>query len=262
MKKIFVSNSKIKFYKKYGYLILRNVLSKKEIAIINKRLNFLEKSQKDGRGLSEPGLKKSLIYSLHKDKVFINIIENKKWFQESAKRLLGCEKISCWNAKSNLKKRWNGSVEYYHQDFIYWRALGFQSSNMLNCMIFIDDHQHLNGGLWIFSGSHKTMFEHTKFMNINSLQKYFIHPKLLDKISKKHKPLSISAKSGSCLFFHSRLIHGSSHNISQYDRKILLYDIANKDSVLKANISKIKTFNRKERIKFEKRELLKRIANL
>ena len=51
MKKIFVSNSKIKFYKKHGYFILRNVLSKKEIAIINKRLNFLEKSQKDGRGL-------------------------------------------------------------------------------------------------------------------------------------------------------------------------------------------------------------------
>ena len=262
MKKIFVSNSKIKFYKEHGYLILRNVLSKKEIAIINKRLNFLEKSQKDGRGLSEPGLKKSLIHSLHKDKVFINTIENKKWFQESAKRLLDCEKISCWNAKSNLKKRWNGSVEYYHQDFIYWRELGFHSSNMLNCMIFIDDHQHLNGGLWIFAGSHKTMFKHTKFMNINSLQKYFIHPKLLDKISKKYKPLSISAKSGSCLFFHSKLIHGSSHNISQYDRKIILYDIANKDSLLKANISKIKTFNRKERIKFEKRELLKRIANL
>lgn len=262
MKKIFVSNSKIKFYKKHGYLILRNVLSKKEIAIINKRLNFLEKSQEDGRGLSEPGLKKTLIHSLHKDKVFINTIENKKWFQESAKRLLDCEKISCWNAKSNLKKRWNGSVEYYHQDFIYWRELGFHSSNMLNCMIFIDDHQHLNGGLWIFAGSHKTMFKHTKFMNINSLQKYFIHPKLLDKISKKYKPLSISAKSGSCLFFHSKLIHGSSHNISQYDRKIILYDIANKDSLLKANISKIKTFNRKERIKFEKRELLKRIENL
>ena len=99
-------------------------------------------------------------------------------------------------------------------------------------------------------------------MNINSLQKYFIHPELLDKISKKHKPISISAKKGSCLFFHSKLIHGSSHNISQYDRKILLYDIAKQDSLLKADISKIKTFNRKERINFEKKELLKRIANL
>ena len=93
----------------------------------------------------------------------------------------------------------------YLLSFIYWRDLGFKSSNMLNCMIFVDDHHHLNGGLWVFSGSHKSMFKHTKFMNINSLQKYFIHPELLDKISKKHKPISISAKKGSCLFFHSKL---------------------------------------------------------
>ena len=57
---------------------------------------------------------------------------------------LNTNSVSVWSAKSNLKKRWNGSVEYFHQDFIYWRELGFRSSKMLNCMIFIDDHSHTN----------------------------------------------------------------------------------------------------------------------
>ena len=58
----------LKFYHKNGYLIVKNFLSKKETILAKKRLEKLEKIQKDGRGLSEPGLKKSLIHSLHKDK--------------------------------------------------------------------------------------------------------------------------------------------------------------------------------------------------
>jgi len=126
-------------------------------------------------------------------------------------------------------------------------------------MIFLDDHSHLNAGLWVFPKTHKKMYSHKSFLNINSLHKYFIEPNLLDKISKKNKPISINAKKGSCLFFHSRLIHGSSHNISANDRRVLLCDVSSKKHFESANIEKIKTFNRKERIIFEKKELLKRL---
>ncbi len=262
MKKNYINKSHIKHFNKYGYVIIRNVLQKKDINIINKRLEFLAKKQKDGRGLSEPGFKKALIHSLHKDKVFERVIEKKRWFQSSAKTLLNSNKIICWNAKSNLKNRWKGSVEYFHQDYIYWKGLGFKSSNLLNCMIFLDDHAHLNGGLWIFPSSHKKLFKHTKFMNINSLQKYFIDPNMLDKIFKRCKPISLNEKKGSCIFFHSLLIHGSAHNISPSDRKILLYDMSSEQDFLKANIEKIVSFNRKARMKYEKRELLKRINSL
>lgn len=262
MKKNNITKSKINFFKKNGFLILKNVLNKKEIDKAKNRLKFLEKKQKDGRGLSEPGYKKALIHSLHKDEKFNKIIEKKKWYQNSVKKILKTKEFICWNAKSNLKNRWNGSVEYFHQDYIYWKSLGFKSSNLINCMIFIDDHSHLNGGLWIFPGSHKKLFKHTKFMNINSLQKYFIHPGQLDKISKKYKPIALKEKSGSCIFFHSLLIHGSAHNISPENRRILLYDISTKQSFNKANLDKIVSFNRKKRIKFEKQELAKRIKNL
>tara|TARA_B100002019_G_C21234497_1_gene581989 strand:- start:848 stop:1630 length:783 start_codon:yes stop_codon:yes gene_type:complete len=249
-------------YKKDGYVLIDNLINKHDLNIISKRLKYLERKQKDGRGLSEPGTKKSLIHSLHKDKLLKNIIEQKNWFKDISSNLLDCETIFTWNAKSNLKHKWIGSVEYYHQDYIYWKGLGFKSSNMLNCMIFVDDHSHLNAGLWVFPGTHKKMYKHEKFININSLQKYFVPPKILTKISKSNPPKAINAKAGSCLFFHSKLIHGSSHNISPKDRKILLYDISSLKDYKSAKKEKILSFNRKSRMKYELKELKKRIQLL
>ena len=85
---------------------------------------------------------------------------------------------------------------------------------------------------------------------------------MLNVIYKKHKPVSINEKRGSCIFFHNLLIHGSSHNISSQDRKILLYGILDKKDYEKADKFKIATFNKEERIKFEKKELTKRLKKL
>ena len=261
-----LSFKQIKHYQENGYLILKNLIKKNEIRIIKKRLAYLAKSQKDGRGLSEPGIIKSLVHSLNLDKELKKIIEKKPWFQNITKKLLNCSETYTWHAKSNLKLRWNGSVEYFHQDYIYWRKYGLDSSNVLSCMIFVDDHNHGNGGLWVFPKSHKKMYKHEKFLNINSLQKFFIPTSVLDKINKKNSPKSINEKSGSCILFHSRMIHGSSHNISPENRNILLYNISNIEDIeslrKKGKSSLISTFNRKERIKFELKELKKRINNL
>ncbi len=245
-------------FKKNGFVLVKNLIDKKDLKLISKRLDYLSKMQKDGRGLSEPGTKKALIHSIHHDIILKKIIQNKNWFNEISCLLLKSENIYTWNAKSNLKNRWIGSVEYYHQDYIYWKGLGFKSSNMLNCMIFIDDHSHYNAGLWVFPKTHKKMFKHEKFLNINSLQKYFVSPKILDKLNLKEPAIPIQAKAGSCLFFHSKLIHGSSHNISSKNRRILLYDISSLKAFKSAKKDKIQSFNRKERIKFELKELGKR----
>ena len=176
--------------------------------------------------------------------------------------MLNCKNVYTWNAKSNLKSRWAGSVEYYHQDYIYWKGYGFDSSKVLNCMVFVDNHSHHNAGLWLFPGSHKKIYKHEKFLNINSLQKYFIPVKILDKLNKHSSAISIKAKAGSCLFFHSKLVHGSSHNISPENRRILLYDISSSEDYHSAKKDKIKSFDRSARMHFEFKELSKRIALL
>ena len=54
------------------------------------------------------------------------------------------------------------------------------------------------------------------------------------------------------------MIHGSSHNISPEDRKILLYDISSLQDYKSAKKDKIQSFNRKEELSFELKELEKK----
>jgi ectoine hydroxylase len=254
-----IEEEKISFYKKNGYLILNGVLKKKDLIICKERLEQLVHKQKKeiNKGLSEPGVEKSLLHSLHKDPIIKSICEDTLWFQKYSRKLLGNQDFVVWNAKSNLKRRWHGSCEYYHQDFSYWKKYGFKSSNMMSCMIFPDDHSHYNGGMWVFSGSHQKLYEHIKFLNINSLQKNLIPTKVLDRLSKKYPPIKLNIKAGSCLFFDCKLIHGSAHNISPIDRRIILYQLSSKKDYNIKSIKKINLKNLISRKKFEKKEIQK-----
>ena len=65
-------------------------------------------------------------------------------------------------------------------------------------------------------------YYHEPFININGLAKYMIPPRKLDALYKEHGLEVINAKVGDVLFFHTSLIHGSSHNISPNSRMIIL----------------------------------------
>jgi len=258
-----ISNSQIKFYKKNGYLIVKNIINKKEVKILKTKLEALEKKNlsKKIRGTFEPGVKKSLIHNLHKIREFNKIIVNKT-YTKICNQLLNSEVSITWNCKSNLKKKWHGSAEYYHQDYEYWKSYGFSNSNMLSCMIFVDDHSHENGGLWVFPKSHYKLHKHEKFLNINSLQKNLITTKVLDKLSKKNKPIKLDEKAGSCIFFHCKLVHGSAHNISSKDRRIILTQIADLKSYKKVNKHNVDTQNANKRKIYEKKILKKRLKKI
>jgi len=252
----------ISFYKKNGFLILRNVIKAKDIEKIYKRLKFHQKKDiKSARSLSDPGTFNTLINFNKRDEIIGKIVQDSDWFKKTSNKLLNSKETVCWHAKANLKKSYKGSPEYFHQDNTYRKSLGFKKK-MLNCMVFIDDHSHLNGGLWIFPGSHKREYKHERFLNINSLQKNFINRKQLNQINKKHKVLSINEKKGSCIFFHNLLVHGSSHNISPFNRAILLYGITTKKNYEQANQKKISNLNVSKRIIFEANELNKRLKKI
>jgi ectoine hydroxylase-related dioxygenase (phytanoyl-CoA dioxygenase family) len=80
---------------------------------------------------------------------------------------------------------------------------------------------------------------------------------LMDKLSKNYPAVQLNIKAGSCLFFHCRLIHGSSHNISPIDRRIILYQLSTKKNYNPALIDKVNLKNNLSRKIFEKKEILK-----
>ena len=79
---------------------------------------------------------------------------------------------------------------------------------------------------------------------------------------KNKNPISINSKAGSCIFFHCNLIHGSSHNISPLDRRIILYQVSTVKEYDEKYIKKINKKNILNRKKYEKIELEKRLRKI
>jgi ectoine hydroxylase len=180
------------------------------------------------------------LVELVKDKEMLNF----------ASTLIGSE-IYVWSSKVNLKAAWCGTAEYYHQDYVYWKDRGYKTSEMLTCMIFLDQHGIKNGGLHVFPGSHKKGFiEHQPFINVNGLQKYMIPPQTLNSLNCELGLECIEAQPGDVLFFHTELVHGSAHNISGEPRMILLAQLNSHTNKPTDVAEKAREFNLR-RAKFE-----------
>jgi ectoine hydroxylase len=152
----------------------------------------------------------------------IAALASDKRLLEMAGELMGAP-LYIWASKVNLKAAWCGTVEYYHQDLVYWKDRGYPRDEMLSCMTFLEPHTVRNAALHVVPGSHRLGFiEHMPFININGLSKFMIPPETMDRLYREHGLVAIEAEPGDVLFFHTSLVHGSSHNISPRSRMVIL----------------------------------------
>lgn len=207
-----------------GYALKKGVFSQEEAMaaadwVRAQPLKELAKSWTD----QEPGVDLAVWQNIHPmESNPISNIANNSEMLNIASELMNDE-VYIWSSKINLKAAWAGTVEYYHQDFVYWKDRGYREPKMLACMVFLDEHNIFNGGLHVLKGSHKLGYvEHESFINTNGLSKYMIAPEKLDEYSKEYEVCVIDAEPGDVLYFHTSLIHGSAHNISARPRMILL----------------------------------------
>ena len=162
---------------------------------------------------------------------------------EVAGKLMG-RPTYLWSSKVNIKAPWCGTVEYFHQDLVYWKGRGYPNNDMLSCMIFLEKHNFHNAALQVLPGTHRLGFiSHQPFININGLSKRMVPPKILNKLFKDHGLESIEAEPGDALFFHAGLVHGSSHNISPNGRMVLLAQLNTIGNESKEVLDNSKQFN-------------------
>lgn len=210
-------------FRQKGFLLLRNFFPKeKAIAagnwLKNQDQEKLAKTWTD----QEPGVKLAVYQNIHQNQTPIAELASDKKLLQAAGELIDDE-VYIWSSKVNVKAAWCGTVEYYHQDYAYWKGRGYDEVKMLTCMTCLDPHSPQNGGLHVIPESHQYGYiEHTDFININGLSKSMIAPEKLSELTKKHGLEAIVAEPGDVLFFHAGLIHGSSHNISPQSRMIIL----------------------------------------
>lgn len=263
-----ISKKQIDFFKKKGYLIIKSFFNKKKISLANKWLK-----SKNSKAITkswtetEPGVPIAVYSVLNETFSPVYSLSANKIMLKLASQLMK-EDVYIWHSKVNFKDRWCGTAEYYHQDQVYWKDRGYKSDKMLSCMIALEPHNKSNAGLKLFSGSHKLGFiRHEPFININGLCKFMISQKKLDFLYKKHELVDIHVEPGDILFFHSSIVHGSSHNASPNSRSIILSQLNTfsnlpksvQSNAVKFNLkrSKIEYLEAKRRLKWFENKFLK-----
>lgn len=170
----------------------------------------------------EPGVPLAVLQGIQYQENPLGVLANNQPMIDFASELLN-EKVYVWSSKINVKASWCGTAEYYHQDFIYWSGRGYNTDAMMSAMVIMEPHKLRNAALHVFPGSHRAgQLRHEPFINVNGLSKFMIPPRLLDELFKEYGLHAVEGDEGDVLFFHTGLVHGSAHNISEQPRMILL----------------------------------------
>jgi len=233
---------KTKFFDN-GFVLVKNLLSKKEINDIFSDLEDIKKAVKKKNKqyyhLSSNGKFNSIhnINSFRRTGAVMKICKNSKITKIVDK--IFTEKTIMRNCEFFLKPKKKGLKAPFHQDNYYWNI---KDSKALNVWIACSSASKKNGGLCYLKGSHNLgIINHeTSFMK-GSSQK--ISESVIKNLS--FKKIYPKMNIGDALFHHCEIIHGSSYNKSNLDRIGLAISFKTK----KAKVNKAGLMEYKKKLK-------------
>ena len=130
------------------------------------------------------------------------------------KSILSTNEISLWTDKLNLKRPKVGSGFGWHQDSPYWVHDSEDVESLPNVYICLDNANQSNGCFSVIKGSHKK----------GCLPGTFDGSQLGGFYTDVHcfnikDSIDLEAKAGSIIFFNPHIVHGSSSNRSNQERR-------------------------------------------
>jgi Phytanoyl-CoA dioxygenase (PhyH) len=137
-------------------------------------------------------------------------------FTQPARAFLGVESVAPFTCKLNLKRPRDGSEFPWHQDFPYWYVrTPEQAHEVLTAMLFLDESRAANGALRVLPGSHHAGPAPRDRVRPDQ---FTADPAQIDEA----REVLVEAPAGSILFFPSLLLHRSSANTSEHQRRAIL----------------------------------------
>jgi len=135
---------------------------------------------------------------------------------EPMKDFLGVTGVCPFTSKLNLKRPREGSEYPWHQDYPYWYVRTPEHAHeIVNAMIFLDDAALDNGALRVLPGSHR---KGPAPRDRSEPSQFLADPAHIDETQS----VALVAPAGSVLFFPALLLHRSSPNTSERQRRALL----------------------------------------
>lgn len=209
-----VSSKEKDLFSEDGFMIVRKLFSKKEIAKLNntahndRQLDKASSSMDDGRGNAV----RLSLWNHPGDGIYGMFARSKK-LVERVEELLGGE-VYHYHSKMVLKDAKIGGAWAWHQDYGYWYQNGLLFPELCSVMIAVDGATKKNGCLQVIRGSHKM----GRVNHILSGDQAGADMERVNEALKVRERVYCEMEPGDALFFHSNLLHASDANKSENPR--------------------------------------------
>lgn len=240
MSKAELSKEQIEFYSNKGYLIVEDLFTTEEVAMLRNSSAKFEMLTKEKNIIREENGQIRSVFAPHKYENAFDWLYKQSRLVRPAEQLIGAD-VYLYQFKLNNKQALGGDWWEWHQDFPYWHFDdGVLNPQMISAMVLFQDTEEIQGPLILLPGSQKlgiVDFEPKEDLaskmnsgdvihSLNANLKYTVKKDLILDLSKKEKIISATGKCGTCIFFHPNIFHASNSNMSPVERNtaILTYN--------------------------------------
>ena len=138
-------------------------------------------------------------------------------FIEPMKDVVGAESIELFTEKLNVKRAKTGGPIVLHQDYPYWTENSDGPAEIATAIVFMDDANRANGCLEVLPGSHaRGEWPRRQVDGFGAMEMEF-------EGFDESQLVAVEVPAGSLVLFGSLLVHRSLPNLSEHDRRALLY---------------------------------------
>lgn len=224
-----LNHEQLSNYDQNGFLVLENVFSEHEVAVLVDEVNRLSTDADIGsmkEAVTEPDSDAvRSVFRVHELSDRVDALARDPRLLDVARQILGSE-VYIHQSRANLKPGFKGEEFYWHSDFETWHVEdGMPAMRAVSCSLMLTDNNACNGPLMLVPGSHtqfiscqgETPDDHYK----SSLKKQEFgipDPISLKLLVDQGGIEAVTAKAGSVVFFDSNTMHGSTSNISPWPR--------------------------------------------
>jgi ectoine hydroxylase-related dioxygenase (phytanoyl-CoA dioxygenase family) len=232
-----ITDEHIRFYEDNGYLLLPAFYSQAEVAALEAELPAIFAEDSARRVLEQDGSAVRSVYGAHtSNEVFDRLVRDPRILKPTM-RVLG-DDVYIHQFKINVKAAFGGEMWEWHRDYDTWHHEdGMPGTQALNVVIFLDEVNEFNGPLLLIPGSHKDtdiedfVRDESEILadgapgwmaNLTTKIKHSLDRETIARLALRHQIIAPKGPKGSLLFFHSNIAHGSSQNMSPFDRRIII----------------------------------------
>ena len=231
---MYITDEQVRSFRENGYVLLPAVFTPEEVAAMKAELPAIFAEDTPARVMEKgTGVVRSVYGSHASNETYAQMVRDPRLVEPA--RLLLEDEVYVYQFKINAKLAFRGEVWEWHQDYIFWRnGDGVPTSRILTVAVFLDEVNEFNGPLLFVPGSHRggviepsgrkggDSMEPSWKADVAAALSFTVEQDTLAALVSQGGMEGPKGVAGSVLLFDGNVVHGSSPNMSPFDRVLSL----------------------------------------